>query len=385
MKRVILMVDAAADFPCEELRDQTPLDVARSPNARALAEEGKAGVLRLTAHDSSHAMSRLCEVCGLDGKAAAEVRWGPLAARAAGLEPDSSRFRALGHFITVHDNLVGGPGFPDSQAEQEELLALLTGELGVNLVSFGKGRFIFDMPRFEGELPASLTPTDLAGKSIAKASKSWPEDLARILHRAEALLGRHPVNYVRVDLGQNPLNSIWLWSGGSLSGVSQSDGIPGQALMSSEPLALGLGQALGLPTLGMDSPYSLDRVDAAFDVADFLKLLEQNEEIVIWVPPPFSRGPNEGPEEKVRRLDAIDYYITGPVRAVLEQRDDARLLLMAAGIRHRGQPEKGRAPFVLWGEGVHPDAATAWSEREGLAGALGTPKLSTLLTLLRTS
>jgi len=384
LKRVILIVDAAADFPCEELRDQTPLDVARSPNSRALAEEGKAGVLRLTAHDSSHAMSRLCEVCGFDSKSAAEIRWGPLAARAAGLDPDSSRFRALGHFITVHEDCVGGPGFPDSVAEQEELLSLLCRELGVNFLSFGNGRFVFDMPRFEGGLPASLTPTDLTGKSISKASKGWPEALSSLLQRAEALLGRHPVNYVRVDLGQNPLNGIWLWSGGTLSGVSQSSGIPGQAMMSCEPLALGLGQALGLPTMGMDSPYSLDRVDAAFDVADFLKLLERNEEIVVWVPAPFARGPNEGPEEKVRRLDAIDYYITGPIRAILGQRDDSRLLLLSAGIRHRGLPEKGRAPFVLWGEGVAPDAATAWSEREGLLGSLGTPKFSTLLNLLRT-
>jgi len=384
LKRVILMVDAAADFPCEELRDQTPLDVARSPNARALAEEGKAGVLRFSARDSSHAMARLCEVCGFDNKAASDVRWGPLAARAAGLEPDSSRFRALGHFITVTEDTVGGPGFPDSQAEQEELLSLLSLELGVNLVSFGNGRFVLDMPRIEGGLPASLTPADLTGKSISKATRGWPEPLSSLMQRAESLLGRHPVNYVRVDLGQNPLNGIWLWSGGSLSGVSQASGLRGQAVVSCEPLALGLGQALGLPTLGMDSPYGLNRPDAAFDVGDFMNLLERSEEIVVWVPAPFARGPNEGPEEKVRRLDAIDYYITGPIRAVLESRDDCRLLLLTAGIRHRGLPEKGRAPFVLWGEGVTPDAATAWSEREGLNGSLGTPKLSTLLQRTRT-
>lgn len=389
MKRVIVMVDAAADFPCAALRDQTPLDVARSPNARALAAAGRAGTLKLTAWNSSHAMAMLCEVCGFSARGAKGIHWGPLAARAAGGHPDSSRYRALAHFVTVVDGEVSGVVFPHADAEQEELLGMLerelSGELGVEIrcISFGKGRFILEVPRLEVEPDIRFTPTDLTGKSLEKLTRGWPELLRRVVESGSRLLGHHAVNGVRLDLGENPINGLWLWSGGSLSGVSQSEGRRGQAMMSCEPLALGLGDALGLPTLGMESPYGLDRIDAAFDVGAFLRLLERSEEVVVWVPAPFARGPHEGAEEKVRRLDAIDYYITGPIRAILETDVPGRMLLLAAGIRHLGVPEKGRAPFVLWGPGIPADGATAWSEREGLRGDLGSPKLSTLLEGLR--
>jgi 2,3-bisphosphoglycerate-independent phosphoglycerate mutase len=106
---------------------------------------------------------------------------------------------------------------------------------------------------------------------------------------------------------------------------------------------------------------------------------------VVWIPAPFSSTRYEGVEEKVRRLDAVDYYITGPIRDVLRKRGDGRLLLLAAGLRHRGRPEKGSGPFVLWGEGVEPDRVEAWNESAAMEGALGTPKFPALLNILRTT
>jgi 2,3-bisphosphoglycerate-independent phosphoglycerate mutase len=390
MKRVMVMVDAAGDFPYADLRDQTPLDVARSPNARALAAAGRCGTLKRSAWNSSHAMAMLTEACGYSARGAKSIRWGPLAARAAGGHPDSSRFRALAHFLTVMDGEVLGAAFPHSDAEQEELLGMLETELSealaceIRCVSFGKGRFILDVPRLETAPQIKDTPTDLTGKSPEKLTRGWPEVLQKVILLGSERLAGHPINGVRLDLGENPINGLWLWSGGSLSGVSQSEGLRGQAMMSCEPLALGLADALGLPSLSMESPFGLDRIDAAFDVGEFMKLLRRSDEVVVWVPAPFARGPHEGPEEKVRRLDAIDYYITGPIRAVLETEVPGRMLLLAAGIRHHGRPEKGRAPFVLWGKDLPADAAAAWSEREGVRGDLGSPRFSTLLEVFRT-
>lgn len=384
------MVESAADFPFPELRDQTPLETVRSPNARALATEGCGGTLRFSASDSSHAMTFLTEACGFLRPEAKHVRWGPLAARALGWAPDSSRFRALGHFVTLTGGEFTGPAFPDSDAEQETLLREIQDRLCVELqmdcrlAPFGNGRFVLDMPRMEPAIEASLTPTELAGKSEAKLLRRLPPELVRVIETAGGLLENHPVNQVRLDLGQNPMNGVWFWSGGNLSGVGRTESPDERALLSPDPLALSLGKALGIPCLRMEDPYTRREVDAAFDVSAFLDLVERCEEVVVWIPAPFSRGHVEGPEEKVRRLDAVDYYVTGPVRAVLEDRGPGRVLLLSAGVRHRGRPEKGRAPFVLWGEGIEADPTVAWSEREGLRGSLGTPKFSTLLDLIRT-
>lgn len=389
VKRAILMLESAADFPFPELRDQTPMETARAPHARAFAKEGVSGTLKFSAAESSHAMSFLCEACGLSRAQARRVRWGPLAAGSLGWPPDSSRFRALGHFVTCAEDEITGPAFPDSAAEQdallEEIQARLCAELGgeYRLAAFGKGRFVLDGPLGGVDMGASLTPTELAGKSVARLHRRLPGELSRVLALAGEILETHAVNQVRLDLGQNPLNGVWLWSGGSLSGVSRSDVAPGRCLLSPDPLALSLGGALGLPCLAMDNPYTRKDVDAAFDVGAFLDLFGRCGEAVVWIPSPFSRDEVEGPEEKVRRLDAVDYYVTGPARAVLDDRGPGRALLLSAGVRHRGRPEKGRAPFVLWGEGIEADSTLAWTEREGLDGSLGTPKFSTLLDLLR--
>ena len=389
MKRVIFMVDSAADFPYASLRDQTPLEMARFPTARALAREGKSGALKFTSLQSSHAMSCLGAVYEGQGLVSKEVRWGPLAARALGWAPDSARFRCLGHFMTSSEPDVLCPAFPGTLTEQEVLLREIEGRLRhaicdtVQLGSFGLGRFVLDMPLVDVGRMESLTPGDLKGKTLSKYLRRMPPPLQTVMEVAAAVLTDHAINQIRLDLGENPMNAIWLWSGGSLSGVTRHPEALRQGLMSCEPLALGLGKALGVEVLSMDDPYHLDRIDAAFDVAAFVEMMGRCDEVSVWVPGPFSRGQMEGPEEKVRRLDAIDYYILSPIRAVLDDLPEVRMLMLSAGIRHRGVPEKGRAPFVLWGDGIAPDDTCGWHERDALRGALGTPKLLTLFDILR--
>ncbi|MCC5847106.1 MAG: hypothetical protein JJU29_03350 [Verrucomicrobia bacterium] len=389
MKKVILMVDAAADFPSSALRDQTPLETARCPHARALAEEGRGGALKFTARQSSHSMSMLGEVYRDEGVELDRVRWGPLAGRSLGWDPDSSRYRALGHFVTCMDDVITCAAFPHALSEQNALLEALGDALRVELsptvrlASFGKGRFVVDLPLLEIGNLDSLTPADVVGKSMSKLRRRLPAPLETVHRVAEEVLRTHAINQVRLDLGENPLNGIWMWSGGSLSGVTRHPQAHRKALVSCEPLALGLAKALGIEALDMENPYGLNQIDAAFDVGAFLEMMGRCDEITVWIPAPFARDQAEGPEEKVRRLDAIDYYVTGPIRAILEDQPHARLLLLSAGVRNRGRPEKGRAPFVLWGDGVPADETQGWHERDALRGALGVPKFANLLETLR--
>ena len=58
-------------------------------------------------------------------------------------------------------------------------------------------------------------------------------------------------------------------------------------------------------------------------------------------------------------------------------------MLLAAGFRHRGRPERGAAPFVLWGGGIAADTCRSWTEMDSLQGSLGTPKIKKLLEIFR--
>jgi 2,3-bisphosphoglycerate-independent phosphoglycerate mutase len=383
MKRVALLLDAAADLPYPELQDETPLQHARLPFSRNLAAEGQNGSLRRQRREADASRALLAEICGVGEIPARDLRWGPVAAASLNLPLRSNKMYLLGGFLSIDERNQQNQVRPSSMEEQEHLLKdlceVLSREDGVSveLHTLAFGRFVMEL---EGEGPD--WPLIQVQYEHNRFMKRLPKRLVKLLSAAEKLLEDHPVNQIRVDLGEPPIRSLWCWSGGK--SVQETENIPfKQALVSPDPLAQGLSTLFQREYLRMEDPYSLDRPDAAFDVFEMMRLLENHDEIVMWIPAPFSSQRFEGSAEKVRRLDAVDYYVTGPVKAILDEIQPSRLLLMAAGVRHRGRPERGVAPFVLWGDGIPADDCRAWTEVDSTQGSLGTPKVKKLLEIFR--
>lgn len=72
--------------------------------------------------------------------------------------------------------------------------------------------------------------------------------LHALFNEAQMLLHAHPINQRREDAGRLPINSLWLWGAGALTPRRESDF---DGLWSSDPLALGLARAAGVPTHGL--------------------------------------------------------------------------------------------------------------------------------------
>ncbi|MDA3873932.1 MAG: hypothetical protein PF795_08215 [Kiritimatiellae bacterium] len=383
MKRVALLVDAAADLPFPELQDQTPLQRARQPYARRLAAAGACGALRRMRPEVDASRALLAELCGVSSEEARALRWGPMAAAALGLPLDGARLYLLGEFISVDEQNLQGPVAPSSLEEQEHVLRDLDKALSevdrgeVHLHGLTRGHFVMELSGGRSTFPVSQVEFEHSG-----FLKRVPTRLRKLLEAAERCLSAHPVNQIRLDLGEAPLDGLWCWSGGREVPIPDSPPFS-QVLMSPERLVEGMARQWNRAFMPMPDPYSLNQPDAGFDVGKMLRLLEKHDEVVIWIPAPFSGSRFEGPEEKVRRLDAIDYYVTGPVQAILEEMESSRLLLLAAGVRHRGRPERGAAPFVLWGDGISPDACPAWTETDGMEGALAALSFQHLLEHFR--
>lgn len=382
MKRILLFVDAAADFPFPELGDETPLAHAKLPYAAELASEGACGNLKLRRVEADASRSLLAEACGLDTRAARDLRWGPVAAASLGMEKTKGRFRTLCHFLHVDHEGGQNPHTPSSLEEHhqlvEDLEAHLSTTLDIRLIPMQPGRFVLDLPS------TGLKPLKVqVGYEREGAQARLLAPLRDVIRQAERFLETHPVNQIRQDLGEPILNSLWCWSGGQT--INMPPTLPfRQALMSPDPLVRGLAELWGLPFIPMEDPFVLDRPDAAFEVFELLKTLDSVEEILVWVPAPFASNKYEGPEEKVRRLAAVDYYVTGPLLAIAREQAPCRMLLASAGLRHRGRPEKGVAPFALWGEGVQLDPCRSWTEIGAQSGSLGNPKFQRLLDIFRT-
>lgn len=384
MKRLLVLVDAAADFPYPELQDRTPLNCARMPTAKVFATEGRVGQLRIRRTGPDASRSLLAEAMGFSPRAASRLRWGPLGILSRGESWTPGRVAYLAHWIHVDGDGHHHPVSPTSAQEQESLLQDLEADLRENvpeaeasLRSLTSGRFV-------------LTVTS-AGNWLSTSPVMYhqAEFLQRIDPMLHAVLDQirfqlefHSINALRLDLGELPISSAWCWSGGHRVPEAPLREFS-SALASSDPVIRGLAELCGVPFVQLPDPYQKRGGD--FPSETVRGLLQEHEELLIWIPAPFASEQFQEPQEKVRRLDEMDYRLFRPIRKILDQQKPARLLLTAAGVRHRGRPERGTAPCLLWGADVEPDTAEGWMESAGLEGSLGAPRWASLLQTFRKS
>jgi hypothetical protein len=87
----------------------------------------------------------------------------------------------------------------------------------------------------------------VAGRRIERLlpETAQARELRKLLNEAQMILHTHATNQQRENEGRLPINSLWLWGAGSLPPRSASNF---DAVWSSNPLALGLARAAGVPT-----------------------------------------------------------------------------------------------------------------------------------------
>lgn len=95
----------------------------------------------------------------------------------------------------------------------------------------------------------------IAGRSIERQLPETTQTrwLRQLLNEAQMILHGHPVNAAREEAGRMPINSLWLWGGGTLPArTERSERQESRSrfdnVWSTHPLAVGLGRAAGVPT-----------------------------------------------------------------------------------------------------------------------------------------
>jgi hypothetical protein len=107
----------------------------------------------------------------------------------------------------------------------------------------------------------------VAGRRVERTLLKILEDreILRPFNEIQTFLHAHPVNRRREDGGKAPINSLWLWGGGSLPPPPAATDF--DAVLSADALTLGLARTAGLPTrpLFEDAdalPFAADEVGA---------------------------------------------------------------------------------------------------------------------------
>ncbi|HNR94411.1 MAG TPA: hypothetical protein PKM67_03160 [Kiritimatiellia bacterium] len=393
MKKIIIVCDSVADAPLEELDGRTPLQTARCPFASRLAQTGQTGLLTLPrAGTEDHGEQLLGLFAGMTREQASALRQGPLEAMASGIDLSDYDFAWCGHFVTMDGDVLRDSLVRSLSLEETRWLAeQLQREWDAQRVRFAAtepSRLLVLYSTAGGARPQPGHPPHLSEGARADEfiRRSRADNIVRdIFERSRRILDSQPLNEIRVDLGENPANALWLWGGGPMSGMHElftGFRISG-AMLTQCPMAAGLARLAGMETIEMRDVWTAGG-GMAFNLPLLVQELRQKDLLLVYAGAPRPGGRYGSAVEKVRAIEAMDANLLGPLSDVLAAHRPCRIILAAnRGVSTpTGLPEAGRIPFVLAGDGIGADETQNWNEEEAARGALGSVKLSRLADLL---
>ncbi len=396
MKYAILVGDGMSDYFIDELSGRTPLQVARTPNMDRIAKEGLTGMAR-TVPRKMAASSDVANmsIFGYDPKEYYTGR-GPLEAKSMGieLEPGQVAFRA--NLVTASDNiLVDYSAGHISSKEAVVLIEFLNEKFKKRGVRFHSGVSYRNLMIVSEEQLSDghgslrcVPPHDIIGKTIMEnmPKGKGAKFLRDIMTGSRFMLADHEINIIRVDLGENPANMVWLWGQGkkpSMPLFKERHGVEG-AVISAVDLIKGMALCVGLKVIDVPGVTGYYDTDYAAKAEYALGALEKDDFVFVHVEAPDEAGHNGELGEKIRAIENFDEKVVGRVAEGLRSMGEYRLLVMPDHPTpielktHVDDP----VPFAIAGTGIQPDAIDRFDEDSIGSGGTRTVAASELVNIL---
>ena len=343
MKYVVLLCDGMADYPVEELGGKTPMQAAHKPNMDALARKSRVGLVKTVAdHLKPGSDVANLSVLGYDPSECYTGR-SPLEAGSIGIDmkPTDVSFRC--NLVTLSDE----PEYADktildycaddiSTEEAKILVEYLAENLDneeFKLYSGVSYRHCLIWDNGTLQIGTLTPPHDITGKPIKDHVPTHPNaaKLYAMMVKSYELLKDHPVNLARIERGQRPANSMWLWGEGvraQLSPFEQKFGVKG-SMISAVDLLKGIGKFSGMNVVSVEG--ATGYIDTNFEgkAQAALRELEQGQDFVyIHVEAPDECGHRHEIENKVKSIESIDSRILKLLLEGMEQYEDYRILVV---------------------------------------------------------
>jgi 2,3-bisphosphoglycerate-independent phosphoglycerate mutase len=384
-----------AGLPLEELDDMTCMEVANAPNMDLIARKGVVG----TARNVPKGMTPASDVANLSIFGYDPQKYycgrGPLEAANLGVELGENDVAFRFNTVTVHDGkMVDYCAGHISTKEVAVLTDRLSTELGGGKFSFYPGTSYRNLmvahcagPE-EAENLAKLKcvpPHDISDKNIAKYLPKDPE-ITDLMKRSISILEGNDINKVRIDLGQNPANMIWIWGQGKRPDMpvfSDAYNVSG-GVISAVDLIKGMGRVLGLDVIDVPGATGYYDTDYEGKASAALKVLEDKDLVYVHVEAPDEAGHNGDIREKIRAIENFDRKITGSIISSLEKKGCGYRVMMLPDHptpvklkTHTSDP----VPFAMFGTGIDPDDVTVFTERSARSGSMLGKKGSDLMRI----
>lgn len=382
MKYIMIIPDGAADYPIDILGGRTPIEAADTPFMDSLAKEGVLGRVKTVPRGfvPSSDVANL-SLLGYDPKAYYTGR-GPLEAANLGVKLGKKDLAFRCNLITVaegklHDYSAGHI----TDKEAKILIEHVNENLGADNIEFFFGTSYRNLMVIRGGVDLGLAkvkyfaPHDIIGRQI---SKHLPRNkssrvLVNLMKRSKDILGSHEINKVRIDLGENPANMIWLWGCGpkpKMPLFEDEYGVKG-AVISAVDLIKGIGRIAGLKVLEVEGATGYYDTNYLGKAEAAVKALDTCDFVFIHIEATDEAGHNQDLRMKIACLERIDKLVVGTVVERLKDKD-FRILITPdhptpISLRtHTDEP----VPFLLSGSGIDKDNLSSYSEKEAQNSSL---------------
>lgn len=365
MKYVIVLGDGMADYPIEEIGNETIIEHADTPTLDALAKESEIGmVLTVPEGMSPGSDTANLSVIGYNPKKYYSGR-SPLEALSIGVDmkPTDISFRC--NIVTVSEEEADYSDktiidHSSSEISTEDAAVLLKAVSDVLEKEYAGYKFYVGtsyrhLTIWENGTVLPLTPPhDILGKTIGEY---LPEDkvLREMMEKSYSILANHPINEERKKRGLNPANSLWFWGAGTrpaLSGFEEKNGKKG-VMISAVDLLKGIATGAGMKVIevegangGLHTNYEGKAMAAVNALCN-----DGYDFAYIHVEAPDEMGHQGSMERKLLAVEYLDKKVIRVVKEQLEARgEEFRLLVLPDHptpicLRtHVGEP----VPFLLY-------------------------------------
>ena len=383
-KYALIIPDGCADEPIEALGGRTPLQAAHIPHMDQVALGGRLGRARTVPHGFTPASDvAMMSLFGYDPNRYYTGR-APLEAAAMDIELGPADWAFRCNLVTVSDAvMVDFSAGHISSEEARVLIAQCQEVLGEDTRQFFPGvsyRHLLVLRYEPGECPfgddlATTPPHDLTGKEVVEELPrgAGSELLRDMMFRSQKFLPRHEVNRMRVELGENPANMIWLWGQGqspSMPSFQERHGKRG-AIISAVDLVRGLGTLVGWHLIDVPGATGYLDTDYAAKGRAAVAAIERYDLVVVHIEAPDEASHAGDPEAEVKAIEAIDREIVGPVLDTLRRHEDFRIWVSpdhATPIRTRTH-DATPVPFAMMGTGIPAVCQMPFDEANAAASA----------------
>lgn len=339
MKYIILVGDGMADYPIKELGERTPLEAARTPNMDFIAQHGRIGRVK-TIPDNATPGSDVANITilGYDTKKVYTGR-GPLEAANLGIDLGENDVAFRCNLVTASaDTLIDYSAGHISSKEAAILINFIDQKFGSDKLKFIPGvsyRHLLVVKEGAKDRLENLkckAPHDITGQSI---STNLPQgenvsSIIKLMESSKAILEKHEINLVRLDLKENPANMIWLWGQGkkpAMPEFRQKFGVSG-SVISAVDLIKGLGRIIGLEAINVPGATGYYDTDYEGKARVALKSLEKNDFVYVHIEAPDEAGHNGDLREKITAIERFDQLVVGTILKAFKRRKNFRIMVL---------------------------------------------------------